>query len=239
MVEDVDGNLFLDFTAGIAVCSTGHAIRKSSRRSSIRRRQLLHMSGTDFYYEPQVRLAEELATIAPIQGGVRSFFGNSGTEAIESCASSCRATRPAARTSSRSSAGFTAVASARCRSRPARRPAPRLRAADAGRLSRADSGPLSVSARARRRRRAAEACLDFIEHELFDASGLARRSRSDRRRADSGGRRLRRGAGPSSCSGCRELTKKHGILLSPTKCSPAWAVPARCSRWSTPASSPT
>ena len=43
------------------------------------------MSGTDFYYEPQVRLAEELAAIAPIDGGVRSFFGNSGTEAIEAC----------------------------------------------------------------------------------------------------------------------------------------------------------
>ena len=43
------------------------------------------MSGTDFYYEPQVRLAEELAAIAPIRGGVRSFFGNSGTEAIEAC----------------------------------------------------------------------------------------------------------------------------------------------------------
>src|SRR5436190_3912650 len=43
------------------------------------------MSGTDFYYEPQVRLAEELAAITPIQGGARSFFGNSGTEAIEAC----------------------------------------------------------------------------------------------------------------------------------------------------------
>ena len=47
--------------------------------------RFLHMSGTDFYYEPQVRLAEELAAIAPIEGGVRSFFGNSGAEAIEAC----------------------------------------------------------------------------------------------------------------------------------------------------------
>src|SRR5262249_41522651 len=45
--------------------------------------KFLHMSGTDFYYEPQVRLAEELSSIAPIAGGSRSFFGNSGTEAIE------------------------------------------------------------------------------------------------------------------------------------------------------------
>jgi 4-aminobutyrate aminotransferase len=43
------------------------------------------MSGTDFYYEPQVRLAEEIAAVAPVDGGVRSFFGNSGTEAMEAC----------------------------------------------------------------------------------------------------------------------------------------------------------
>src|SRR5213076_3113421 len=47
--------------------------------------RFLHMSGTDFYYEPQVRLAEEVAALAPIDGGVRSFFGNSGAEAIEAC----------------------------------------------------------------------------------------------------------------------------------------------------------
>src|SRR5205085_2451415 len=45
--------------------------------------RFLHMSGTDFYYEPQVRLAEELAALARFDGGARSFFGNSGTEAIE------------------------------------------------------------------------------------------------------------------------------------------------------------
>src|SRR5262249_34370659 len=87
MVEDVDGNVFLDCAAGIAVNSTGHshpdvvpAIVEQSKR-------FLHMSGTDFYYEPQVRLAEQLARLAPVGGGVgaRSFFGNSGTEAIEAC----------------------------------------------------------------------------------------------------------------------------------------------------------
>jgi 4-aminobutyrate aminotransferase len=45
--------------------------------------RFLHMSGTDFYYEPQVQLAEEIASIVPIENGARSFFGNSGTEAIE------------------------------------------------------------------------------------------------------------------------------------------------------------
>lgn len=82
-IYDVDGNLFLDFTAGIAVCSTGHchpevvaAIKKQADR-------LLHMSGTDFYYTPQIILAEKLALLAGGKDGNRVFFGNSGAEAVE------------------------------------------------------------------------------------------------------------------------------------------------------------
>jgi 4-aminobutyrate aminotransferase len=85
MVEDVDGNVFLDCAAGIAVNATGHSHPDVVRAITAQAEKFLHMSGTDFYYEPQVRLAEELAAIAPIAGGVRSFFGNSGTEAIEAC----------------------------------------------------------------------------------------------------------------------------------------------------------
>ncbi len=84
-VEDVDGNVFLDCTAGIAVNSTGHSHPAVVKAIIEQAQKFLHMSGTDFYYEPQVRLAEELASIAPIAGGVRSFFGNSGTEAVEAC----------------------------------------------------------------------------------------------------------------------------------------------------------
>ena len=84
-VEDVDGNVFLDCAAGIAVTSTGHSHPAVVKAITEQAQKFLHMSGTDFYYEPQVRLAEELAAIAPIRGGVRSFFGNSGTEAIEAC----------------------------------------------------------------------------------------------------------------------------------------------------------
>ncbi len=84
-VEDVDGNVFLDCAAGIAVNSTGHSHPDVVRAITVQAEKFLHMSGTDFYYEPQVRLAEELAAIAPIRGGVRSFFGNSGTEAVEAC----------------------------------------------------------------------------------------------------------------------------------------------------------
>src|SRR6188472_593748 len=83
MVEDVDGNIFLDCAAGIAVNSTGHSHPDVVRAITTQAEKFLHMSGTDFYYEPQVRLAEEIAAIAPMPGPQRTFFGNSGTEAIE------------------------------------------------------------------------------------------------------------------------------------------------------------
>src|SRR5436305_12073462 len=83
MIEDLDGNRFLDFTAGIAVTAAVHchprvvaAIRKQAGR-------LIHMSGTDFYYTPQVRLAERLAGLAPGPWPKRVFFTNSGAESIE------------------------------------------------------------------------------------------------------------------------------------------------------------
>ena len=83
VVEDVDGNRFLDCAAGIAVNSTGVSHPDVVKAISEQAQKFIHMSGTDFYYEPQVRLAEELAGIAPIDGKVRTFFGNSGTEATE------------------------------------------------------------------------------------------------------------------------------------------------------------
>ncbi len=83
VVEDVDGNHFLDCAAGIAVNSTGVSHPDVVKAICEQAANFIHMSGTDFYYEPQVRLAEELASIAPIDGPVRTFFGNSGTEATE------------------------------------------------------------------------------------------------------------------------------------------------------------
>ncbi len=83
IVEDVDGNRFLDMTAGIAVTSVGHshpAVVKAIRRQAGR---LIHMSGTDFHYEPQIELAERLAELAPGDGPKRVFFANSGTESVE------------------------------------------------------------------------------------------------------------------------------------------------------------
>ncbi|MEO8680414.1 MAG: acetyl ornithine aminotransferase family protein, partial [Vicinamibacterales bacterium] len=83
VVEDVDGNLFLDCAAGIAVTSTGHSHPDVVAAIVDQAQKFLHMSGTDFYYEPQVLLAEAFDEIAPIAGPTRSFFSNSGAEAVE------------------------------------------------------------------------------------------------------------------------------------------------------------
>ena len=69
LVEDVDGNVFLDCTAGIAVTSTGHSHPDVVKAIVEQSQKFLHMSGTDFYYEPQVRLAEELSAIALTTSG--------------------------------------------------------------------------------------------------------------------------------------------------------------------------
>src|SRR5437773_11942394 len=78
-VEDVDGNVFLDCAAGIAVNSTGHSHPDVVKAITEQAQKFLHMSGTDFYYKQQVRLAEDLAAVVPMTGLARSFFGNLGT----------------------------------------------------------------------------------------------------------------------------------------------------------------
>src|SRR5271170_2294007 len=83
IIEDVDGNRFLDFNAGIAVTSTGHCHPKVVAAIEQQANRLIHMSGTDFYYENMVQLAEKLASLAPGGGAHRVYFGNSGTEATE------------------------------------------------------------------------------------------------------------------------------------------------------------
>ncbi|MDZ7990989.1 MAG: acetyl ornithine aminotransferase family protein [Nostoc sp. EfeVER01] len=90
MVEDVDGNVFLDMTAGIAVTATGHAHPEVVKAIQEQSARLLHMSGTDFYYEPMVELAEQLAIRAPFphphsNSGfpAKIFFTNSGAESNE------------------------------------------------------------------------------------------------------------------------------------------------------------
>jgi 4-aminobutyrate aminotransferase len=83
VIEDVDGNLFLDFTAGIAVTNTGHCHPEVVAAIQDQAAKLIHMSGTDFYYRPQIDLAERLAKIAPGPTPKKVFFCNSGAEALE------------------------------------------------------------------------------------------------------------------------------------------------------------
>jgi 4-aminobutyrate aminotransferase len=82
-ITDVDGNEFLDFTAGIAVTSTGHCHPEVVRAVQEQSARLMHMSGTDFFYEGMPALAERLSAIAPMAGPHRVYYGNSGAEAVE------------------------------------------------------------------------------------------------------------------------------------------------------------
>lgn len=83
VIEDVDGNRFLDMTAGIAVTATGHCHPEVVAAIQDQASKLIHMSGTDFYYAPQIDLARRLALLAPGPSSKRVFFTNSGAEALE------------------------------------------------------------------------------------------------------------------------------------------------------------
>ena len=83
VVEDVDGNLFLDFSAGIAVTSTGHCHPEVVEAIQRQAARLIHMSGTDFHYDLLNQLAKKLSAIAPMRGPHKFCYGNSGAEAVE------------------------------------------------------------------------------------------------------------------------------------------------------------
>ena len=206
MVEDVDGNVFLDCAAGIAVNSTGHSHPDVVTAITEQAQRFLHMSGTDFYYEPQVRLAEELAAIAPIDGGVRSFFGNSGTEGDRGVHQAGALRDRAAEHHRVSSAAFhgrtlgslSLTASKAMQRRGFGPLMPGVFHAPYADCYRCPVGltPDDVRRRVPRLHRA----------PAVRAPRLARRSGGDRRRADSGRRRLRRRARRSSSQRLRELT---------------------------------
>ena len=82
-ITDFDDNTFLDFTAGIAVCATGHCHPKIVSAICKQAKTLIHMSGTDFYYESQGLLAKKLNDLTPGPSRKNVFFANSGTEANE------------------------------------------------------------------------------------------------------------------------------------------------------------
>lgn len=83
VVEDVDGNLFLDFMAGIAVASTGHSHPRVVKAIEEQAKKFLHICGSDYYYEPMVELAEKLNRLAPGAAPKKVFFTNSGAETVE------------------------------------------------------------------------------------------------------------------------------------------------------------
>jgi 4-aminobutyrate aminotransferase len=82
-VTDVDGNEFLDFAAGIAVNSTGHCHPEVVKAIQDQAAELIHISGTDFFYDHMTRMAERLSAVAPMPGPHRFYYGNSGAEAVE------------------------------------------------------------------------------------------------------------------------------------------------------------
>jgi 4-aminobutyrate aminotransferase len=82
-IEDIDGNLFLDFAAGIAVNSTGHGHPRVIGAIKEQASELLHYSASDFYLPIYAETARELARIAPMRGRLRTYLGNSGTEVVE------------------------------------------------------------------------------------------------------------------------------------------------------------
>ncbi|HZI18546.1 MAG TPA: acetyl ornithine aminotransferase family protein [Pyrinomonadaceae bacterium] len=82
-VEDVDGNLFLDCNAGVAVCSTGHCHPEVVAAIQEQAASLIHICGTDYYYRHMPELGRKLEEIVPVEGPTRTHFANSGTEAVE------------------------------------------------------------------------------------------------------------------------------------------------------------
>ena len=83
VVEDIDGNLFLDFAAGIAVTSTGHSHPQVVAAIKEQAAELIHFSASDFYLPIYPEVCRRLAEMAPIDGPARAYLGNSGTEVVE------------------------------------------------------------------------------------------------------------------------------------------------------------
>ena len=82
-VEDIDGNLFLDFAAGIAVTSTGHSHPQVVAAIKEQAAELIHFSASDFYLPIYPQVCQQLARLAPMSGRTRAYLGNSGTEVVE------------------------------------------------------------------------------------------------------------------------------------------------------------
>lgn len=82
-VTDVDGNIFLDCNAGVAVCSTGHCHPEIVNAIQTQAAEMIHMCGTDYFYRHMPELAKKLDEIVPVPSPTKTHFANSGTEAVE------------------------------------------------------------------------------------------------------------------------------------------------------------
>jgi len=90
IIRDVDGNEYIDFNSGLVCLNVGHCHPKVVSAIKEQAERLLHYSNTDFYYEPSVKLAEELCKITPGSFPKKVYFGNSGTEAVEAAIKLCK-----------------------------------------------------------------------------------------------------------------------------------------------------
>jgi 4-aminobutyrate aminotransferase len=210
--EDVDGNEFFDFSAGIAVTSTGHCHPEVVAAIQKQAGELIHMSGTDFYYESMVTLAERLSKIAPMPGPHKIYYGNSGAEAVECALKLARYHTKRQHMIAFFGAfhGRTMGALSLTASKPQqkRRFAPlvpgvtHVRYPDVYRGCQAAAGCREVRARLRALHR---------RQAVQDHAG-SRRSGGDLRRAGPGRRRIR-GRAPVFMQELRRICDKHGILL--------------------------
>ena len=205
-VEDVDGNEFLDFAAGIAVVSTGHCHPEVVAAIQKQAAELIHISGTDFYNEPLTDLADRLSAVAPMPGPHRFFYGNSGAEAIECALKLARYHTGRQQIISFFGAfhGRTMGALSLTGSKPQqkRRFSPLVPGVTHIRYPYAyrgcTGGPQEEEA-------FSLGCARYIEEKLFKTDSASGRSGGDFHRADPGRRRLRGGAGQLSPRTARHL----------------------------------
>ena len=229
MVEDVDGNRFLDFNAGIAVVATGHCHPRVVEAIQRQAARLIHMSGTDFYYEGMVALAEKLARDCAGRRGAAGFlrqFGRGGDGRRHQAGAlghRARQDHRLFRQLSRAHHG-SAVAD-----RAQGGAAPRIRSAGAGRGARAvpqllslpvrqGAGELRGGVREAHRRHAAQ------DHRAGRGNG------GHRGGAGAGRRRIRRAAEEVLRRAGARGAGRTGFCWCSTKCSRGWAAPAGCGR---------
>ena len=232
VVTDVDGNRFLDFAAGIAVCSTGHRHPKVVEAIKAQADQLIHIAATDFYEPRYLELTEHLARIAPFEEKARVFLTNSGTEAVEGAIKLARhhTHRPGLIAFEGAFHGRTMGALSLTNSKIKQRagfgpllpmvyhaPYPRIRSWKEG-----TGGDGSAE-------------LEVLRNSILGRLIAPERRGGDRDRADPGRGRLLPGARHRSCAGCASCATSTASSSSPTRCSPGWAAPDAGGRSSTPA----